>query len=59
IKIVGERLTSEDYGIAVPKGRTELLQKINQALRTLKQNGTYTELYVKWFGEQPPQELLQ
>lgn len=58
VKIVGERLTSEDYGIAVPKGKTELLNKINHGLKELKKNGKYKEFYVKWFGEEPPKELL-
>jgi len=59
VKIVGERLTSEDYGIALPKGKTDLLNKINHGLKELKQNGKYKELYMKWFGEEPPKELLQ
>lgn len=59
VKIVGERLSSEDYGIAVPKGKTDLLNKINHGLKELKNNGKYTELYKKWFGEEPPKELLQ
>jgi polar amino acid transport system substrate-binding protein len=59
VKIVGERLSSEDYGIAVPKGKTELLNKINNGLKELKKNGKYNELYMKWFGEEPPKELLQ
>lgn len=59
VKIVGERLTSEDYGIALPQNKPELLSKINHGLKTLKQNGKYKELYVKWFGEEPPKELLQ
>ncbi|MCL6638653.1 MAG: basic amino acid ABC transporter substrate-binding protein [Firmicutes bacterium] len=58
IKIAGDRFDAEDYGIAVPKGKTELLNKINHGLKTLKQNGKYKELYVKWFGEEPPKELL-
>lgn len=59
VKIVGERLTSEDYGIAVTKSKPEILTKINSGLKTLKQNGKYKEFYVKWFGEEPPKELLQ
>jgi polar amino acid transport system substrate-binding protein len=59
VKIVGERLSSEDYGIALPKGKTDLLNKINHGLKELKQNGKYKEFYMKWFGEEPPKELLQ
>ncbi|MCL6559067.1 MAG: basic amino acid ABC transporter substrate-binding protein [Firmicutes bacterium] len=59
VKIVGGRFDSEDYGIAVPKGKTELLNKINHGLRELKKNGKFKEFYMKWFGEEPPKELLQ
>lgn len=52
-KSVGERLTSEDYGIATAKKNTELNEKINKALDELKQNGEYEKIYVKWFGVKP------
>ena len=35
---------TEEYGIAVSKGNTELLEKINEGLRKVKDNGTYDEL---------------
>lgn len=53
VKMVGEILSAEEYGIAVPKGKTETLEKINAALKTLKENGKYAEIYKKWFGEEP------
>lgn len=52
LKTVGDRLTGEDYGIAFPKG-SELRDDIDDALTTLKDNGTYDEIYEKWFGEKP------
>lgn len=55
IKTVGERLTGEDYGIAFPKG-SELRDKIDDALTTLKEDGTYGDIYEKWFGERPDEE---
>lgn len=57
LKIVGDLLSSEYYGIAVPKGNTELLQKINDALMKLKQSGKFNEIYKKWFGVDAPAEL--
>lgn len=57
VKIVGDVLSAEYYGIAVPKGKTEILQKINEGLKTLKANGQYAELYKKWFGQEPPSFL--
>ncbi|ULJ62496.1 transporter substrate-binding domain-containing protein [Wielerella bovis] len=34
---------------AVSKGNTELLGKVNQGLENLKKNGTYDQIYQKWF----------
>lgn len=51
-------LTKEDLGIAVLKGNKELLQKIDDGLTKIKQNGKFTEIYQKWFGKEPPAELL-
>src|SRR5690625_4192523 len=49
---VGEKLTGEDYGIAFPKD-SELRDQFNDALQTLKENGTYDDIYEEWFGERP------
>lgn len=48
LKTVGEVLTTEEYGIAVPKGKEELLQKINTALAALLQEGIIERLTAKW-----------
>ena len=50
VKALEERLTSEDYGIAVAKDNAELQQKINDALKKLKENGEYDKIFAKWFG---------
>lgn len=50
IKIVGDTLNAESYGFAVQKGNSELLDKINAGLEEMKSNGTYDELYDKWFN---------
>lgn len=49
-KLVGENFTEEPYGIAINKGQEPFLDAVNDALQTLKENGTYDELYDKWFG---------
>lgn len=49
---VGEKLTGEDYGIGFPKG-SELRDQFDDALTTLKENGTYDDIYEEWFGERP------
>ncbi|MEG6616096.1 basic amino acid ABC transporter substrate-binding protein [Peptococcaceae bacterium 1198_IL3148] len=57
VKMVGDVLNGEYYGIAVAKGNTELLEKINNGLNTLKENGKYAEIYEKWFNVTPPDYL--
>lgn len=51
IKMVGEPLDSQNYGFAVQKGNTELLDKINAGLKNIKENGTFDELVDKWFNQ--------
>jgi arginine/lysine/histidine/glutamine transport system substrate-binding and permease protein len=55
IEVVGELLTEESYGIALPKG-SENVAAVNAALSELKSDGTYAEIYEKWFGVAPPAE---
>ena len=52
-KAVGDSLEAQQYGIALPKGSDELRDKINGALKTLRDNGTYNTIYKKWFGSEP------
>lgn len=49
---VGEKLTGEDYGIGFTKG-SDLRDKFDDALTTIKENGTYDDIYEEWFGERP------
>jgi polar amino acid transport system substrate-binding protein len=52
LKIVGERLNGDQYGIAVLKGQNEdLLKKINDGLANLKKDGTYDEIIKTYLGE--------
>ncbi|MGD1860613.1 MAG: basic amino acid ABC transporter substrate-binding protein [Leptolyngbyaceae cyanobacterium] len=54
LKVVGELITTEFYGIALPKG-SENVEVVNDALMTMMEDGTYAEIYQKWFGEEPPE----
>lgn len=58
IKIVGELLTEEYYGIALPQN-SEDLALINTALGDLIQNGTYAQIYQQWFTADPPELPLE
>jgi polar amino acid transport system substrate-binding protein len=48
LKVVGEVFTDENYGIAIAKGQTELLAKINAAIAELIEEGFITQLSTKW-----------
>ena len=48
IKMVGEIMTKEFYGIAMKKDDPELLEKVNGALRVLLENGAIQALHDKW-----------
>jgi len=50
LKIVGGSLTTESYGIAVAKGKTDLLNKINQGLAAVKASGLIDQLVQKWMA---------
>ncbi len=50
VKTVGEIFLADDhYGIAVQKGDTATLNLINEGLNKIKNDGTYDEIYAKWF----------
>lgn len=53
LKVVGETLTEEYYGIAAPKKSTNV-EAINKGLDTIIKDGTYAQIYKKWFNEEPP-----
>lgn len=59
VKSLPIALTREDLGIAVRKGNTELLTRINRGLATIKQNGEFARIFEKWFGRKPEPELLK
>ena len=51
IKMVGDPLNAENYGFAVQKGNSELLEKINAGLKNIKDNGTFDKLVDEWFNK--------
>jgi ABC-type amino acid transport substrate-binding protein len=52
LEIVQNIPTGEQYGIAFPTD-SELRQPVNEALAEIKEDGTYEEIYQKWFDEKP------
>ena len=56
LKVLEGVYTDELYGVAVNEDRSELLIAINRGLAAVRANGTYGQIYDKWFGvpEAPP-----
>ena len=50
LTIVENYPTDEKYGLAVKEeGKEALLEAVNEALATIRDNGTYDDIYDKWF----------
>lgn len=46
--------TGEQYGIGLKKGADPVLLKtINETVEAAKKDGTYEQIFVKWFGKKP------
>lgn len=59
LKVVGEKFSSEPYGIGVPKADTALRNKINDLLQAAIDDGTWKTIYDGTLGKsgtqaQPP-----
>ena len=58
VEIAEKVPTEEKYGIALAKDNTGLLEEINEGLREVIDDGTYTTIYEKWFKLEPPKEIV-
>ena len=52
LQVVEQVETGEEYAIAVAKDNPELLAAINEALAEMFEDGTYAEIFQKYFPEQ-------
>ena len=52
LEVVEQVETGEEYAIAVSKDNPALLEEINAALKEMFEDGTYAEIYSKYFPEQ-------
>ncbi len=46
---IDQRLTNENYGVAMKQGEPDLLNWVNTFITYIKANGTWQKLYDKWF----------
>ncbi|RCV90601.1 transporter substrate-binding domain-containing protein [Billgrantia montanilacus] len=54
-KVVGPLYEGQQYGIVFHKG-SQWVEPVNEALAEMQEDGTYDEIYQKWFGEAPDDE---
>lgn len=50
-KVLDEDFGDEEYAVGLRKDDTELLKKLDAALDGMKTDGTYDEIYSKWFSQ--------
>lgn len=53
IKAVGQPIKEDFAGVAMRKNNPELVEAINKALNEMKTDGTFKEIFQKWFGVEP------
>jgi polar amino acid transport system substrate-binding protein len=58
LQVVQRIATGEEYGIGINKDDTKLKEEIDKALQDMKEDGTYTRIYKKWFQEDPPDSIF-
>ena len=51
--VADKAFAPEQYGLVVKKGNTELLGLLNKGLADIKADGTYDQIYAKYFGAAP------
>lgn len=52
VKTVGPLYEGQQYGIALKQG-SEWVDEVNEALASIRDDGTYKKIYEKWFGPMP------
>jgi polar amino acid transport system substrate-binding protein len=58
LQVVQRIPTGEEYGLGFNKSDTKLRTEVNKALNEMKDDGTYTKIYKKWFEEDPPDSIF-
>ena len=51
LRVCGDPLYTEEPAFAVDEGNSVLVDQLNEALATIKDDGTYSEISKKWFGQ--------
>lgn len=56
-EVTSDILTNEPIAITVRKGEDAFTEKLNESLKKLQENGTMTEISMKWFGEDMTKDI--
>jgi ABC-type amino acid transport substrate-binding protein len=59
LEVVETYPTGEQYGIVFPEGSDALLEAVNEALATVKEDGTLDEIYQEWFDKEAPESVRE
>lgn len=59
LRVVRNFSTGELYGYAVKKSSKSLLRGVNWAIDKVKADGTFRNIYRRWFGINPPSTLFR
>jgi polar amino acid transport system substrate-binding protein len=54
LEVVGDKFTSEPYGLGASADRVDLVQFVNAVLEQVRTDGTWNRLYAKWVGPGAP-----
>lgn len=59
VKVIADKsMEEEHYGLLFPK-ESELKPEIDRAIEKIFDNGTYNDIYIKWFGTEPDIKYLK
>ncbi|WP_034289373.1 glutamate ABC transporter substrate-binding protein [Amycolatopsis benzoatilytica] len=50
VKVVGEPMTQENYGVGIPKDEEDLVRFVNAVLDKIRGDGTWAKSYQTWVG---------
>lgn len=56
IKVTSDILNKDEIGMAIKKDNEDFVKNVNSILTEMKEDGTYNEIYKKWFGTEPLQK---
>lgn len=53
-EVVGESISSEPYGIGIPKGNDDLVRYVNATLDRIRNDGTWVRIHNRWLSTLDP-----